>query len=100
MMMKMDWQKNKDAERGRVMVQGNASERCMIADVSAAGCERERLAAYDAFAREIRTEAGRIAMRLDELRGQGKAKTVTYKQLFATRMTLKEIDRRLVERGL
>ena len=37
---------------------------------------------------------------MDDLRAQNKVKTATYRQLFATRLTLKEIDRRLVERGL
>lgn len=37
---------------------------------------------------------------MDVLRTENKVKTATYRQLFATRMTLKDIDRRLVERGL
>lgn len=60
----------------------------------------ERLAAYDAFARGIRAELAEVGARMDALRTENKVKTATYRQLFATRMTLKDIDRRLVERGL
>ncbi|WP_156780334.1 hypothetical protein [Collinsella intestinalis] len=62
--------------------------------------DSERLAAYDAFARGIRAELAEVGARMDVLRTENKAKTATYRQLFATRMTLKDIDRRLVERGL
>lgn len=62
--------------------------------------DSERLAAYDAFARGIRAELAEVAARMDVLRTENKVKTATYRQLFATRMTLKDIDRRLVERGL
>lgn len=37
---------------------------------------------------------------MDVLRTENKVKTATYRQLFAARMNLKDIDRRLVERGL
>lgn len=70
---------------------------------SGAGCpvdDSERLAAYDAFARGIRAELAEVGTRMDVLRTENKVKTATYRQLFATRMTLKDIDRRLVERGL
>lgn len=60
----------------------------------------ERLAAYDAFARGIRAQLAEVGARMDALRTENKVKTATYRQLFATRMTLKDIDRRLVERGL
>ena len=59
-----------------------------------------RLAAYDAFARDIRAELAEVDARMDVLRTGNKVKTATYRQLFATRMTLKDIDRRLSERGL
>lgn len=59
-----------------------------------------RLAAYDAFARDVRDELARTSGRMDELRFQGKVKSATYRQLFAIRSTLREIDRRLLERGL
>ena len=62
--------------------------------------DSERLAAYEAFARGIRTELAEVGARMDVLRTENKVKTATYRQLFATRMTLKDIDRRLVERGL
>lgn len=62
--------------------------------------DSERLAAYDAFARGIRAELAEVGARMDVLRTENKVKTATYRQLFATRMNLKDIDRRLVERGL
>lgn len=69
----------------------------MSADSSDAAA---RLAAYDAFARDVRDELARTSGRMDELRSQGKVKSATYRQLFAIRSTLREIDRRLLERGL
>lgn len=62
--------------------------------------DSERLAAYDAFARGIRAELAEVGARMDVLRDENKVKTATYRQLFAARMNLKDIDRRLVERGL
>lgn len=62
--------------------------------------DSERLAAYDAFARGIRAELAEVGARMDVLRTENKVKTATYRQLFAARMNLKDIDRRLVERGL
>lgn len=62
--------------------------------------DSERLAAYDAFARGIRAELAEVGARMGVLRDENKVKTATYRQLFATRMNLKDIDRRLVERGL
>ena len=62
--------------------------------------DSERLAAYGAFTRGIRAELAEVGARIDVLRIENKAKTATYRQLFATRMNLKDIDRRLVERGL
>lgn len=60
----------------------------------------ERLAAYDAFAAEVRDELARTVARMEELQTQNKVKTATYRQLFAARITLKDIDRRLSARGL
>lgn len=60
----------------------------------------EKLAAYDAFATEVRAELEDVATRMEELKGADRVKTATYRQLFATRITLKDIDRRLSERGL
>lgn len=37
---------------------------------------------------------------MEQLRAENKVKSATYKQLFAIRSTLKEIDRRLAKRGL
>lgn len=76
--------------------------------------DAERLAAYDAFAEGVRAEmaevGGRMEVlraemvevggRMEALRAQDKVKTATYRQLFATRLTLKDIDRRLADRGL
>lgn len=62
--------------------------------------DTERLAAYDAFAAETRAELARTDERMGELRAAGKVKTATYRQLFAARLTLKEIDRRLAGHGL
>ena len=60
----------------------------------------ERLAAYDAFAAAVRAELAELVDRMDDLRAKDKVKSATYRQLFATRITLKDIDRRLSERGL
>ena len=59
-----------------------------------------RLAAYDAFAASVRDELEATKTRMDELAAAGKVKTAMYRQLFAARVTLKEIDARLRERGL
>ena len=59
-----------------------------------------RLAAYDAFAAGVRDELAATVARMDELKRAGKVKSATYRQLFAARVTLKDIDRRLSERGL
>lgn len=62
--------------------------------------DTERLGAYDAFADEVRAELADVTERMERLRAQNKVKTATYRQLFATRITLKDIDRRLSEHGL
>ncbi|HIY79267.1 MAG TPA: hypothetical protein IAA42_02390 [Candidatus Olsenella excrementavium] len=59
-----------------------------------------RLVAYDEFAAGVRGELEATKARMDELAAAGKVKTATYRQLFAARITLKEIDSRLRERGL
>ena len=59
-----------------------------------------RLVAYDAFAEDVRAELAATKGRMAELAAAGKVKTATYRQLFATRVTLKDIVRRLEERGL
>ncbi len=62
--------------------------------------EEERLAAYEQFAADVRREYADVEAQMDELKAQGKVKTATYRQLFATRITLKDIDRRLRARNL
>lgn len=62
--------------------------------------DADRLARYDRFAEEIRAEFAGTRKRLADLRAQDKVKTATYQQLFANRMTLEGIDRRLRNAGL
>lgn len=62
--------------------------------------DAERLRSYEAFAAQARAELVDVTQRMDALRAENKVKTATYRQLFATRMTLKDIDRRLAEHGL
>ncbi len=62
--------------------------------------DSERLAAYEAFAADVRAEYERTQQQMDELARANKVKTATYRQLFAARITLKEIMNRLRERGL
>lgn len=62
--------------------------------------DQERLAAYEAFAAEVREELSSTVARMEDLQAQNKVKTATYRQLFAARVTLKEIDHRLVSHGL
>lgn len=59
-----------------------------------------RLAAYDAFAADVRAELAATCARMDELAAAGRVRTATYRQLFAARVTLREIVRRLEGRGL
>lgn len=59
-----------------------------------------RLAAYEAFASDVRDDLDQTGERMDALRAQSKVKSATYRQLFAIRSTLREIDRRLAEHGL
>ena len=62
--------------------------------------DAERLATYDSFARDVRAELASTKERMAELGSAGKVKTATYRQLIAARVTLKEIDSRLRDRGL
>ena len=62
--------------------------------------DQERLAAYEAFAVEVREELSSTVARMEDLQAQNKVKTATYRQLFAARVALKEIDRRLASHGL
>lgn len=65
-----------------------------------ARADAERLAAYDAFAARVRAENEQVQRQMEDLRAANKVKTATYRQLFATRITLKEIVSRLEEHGL
>lgn len=70
---------------------------------STSACQTDpvsRLAAFDHFAADVRAELATTTAHMDELRAQQKVKSATYRQLFAIRATLKDIDRRLAERGL
>ena len=62
--------------------------------------DAERLARFDAFASDVRDELARTVERMDALKAAGRVRSATYRQLFAARITLKDIDRRLQERGL
>ena len=62
--------------------------------------DRERLEAFEAFARDVRAEYAQTERRMAELRDAGRVKSATYRQLFAARVALKDIDRRLAECGL
>lgn len=62
--------------------------------------DADRLARSDHFAAGIRAELADTRARLAELRAQGKVKMATYQQLFANRMTLEGIERRLRDAGL
>lgn len=62
--------------------------------------DQEKLAAFELFADEVRGELAQTSARMDELRVENKVKTATYRQLFAARITLKDIDRRLASHGL
>lgn len=62
--------------------------------------DRDRLDAFEAFAAEVRDELRQVTERMDALRAENKVKTATYRQLFAARVTLKEIDGRLAGHGL
>lgn len=62
--------------------------------------DAERLAAFEGFAADVRAELAATKARMDELAAAGRVKTATYRQLFAARVTLREIDARLAERGL
>lgn len=72
----------------------------MSEDVARDGASGARLDAFEAFAREARQELAETTARMEALRDENKVKTATYRQLFAARITLKEIDRRLAEHGL
>ena len=76
------------------------AERLTAARAGNTRTDADRLAAYDTFAAEVRAESAQVQARMDELRAAGKVKTATYRQLFASRITLKEIVSRLEAHGL
>ena len=49
---------------------------------------------------QVRAENEQVQRQMEDLRAANKVKTATYRQLFATRITLKEIVSRLEEHGL
>ena len=65
-----------------------------------AGVAAERLAAFEAFAQDVRRDLAQVGDRMAGLRDAGKTKSATYQQLFAMRATLREMDRRLRDYGL
>lgn len=62
--------------------------------------KEDRLSAFELFAGDVRSDLAETSRRMEELRAENRVKSATYRQLFAVRSTLREIDRRLVERGL
>lgn len=64
------------------------------------GDELRRLDAFEAFAASVREDLADASARMDGLRAAGKVKSATYRQLFAIRSTLREVDRRLRDYGL
>ena len=64
------------------------------------GDELRRLDAFEAFAASVREDLADASARMYGLRAAGKVKSATYRQLFAIRSTLREVDRRLRDYGL
>lgn len=62
--------------------------------------KEERLSAFELFAADVRRDLSETSRCMEDLRLENRVKSATYKQLFAVRSTLKEIDRRLSEHGL
>lgn len=76
----------------KIEIASSSRETCMN--------DTERLQAYDAFAIEVRSELESVTQKMAELKTANKVKTATYRQLFAVRITLKEIEARLHSHGL
>jgi len=64
------------------------------------GQDGGRADACERFIASVRAELAQTNERMERLKCTDKVKTVTYRQLFANRSTLKEIDRRLRDFGL
>ena len=62
--------------------------------------DERRLQRSDAFARGVNDELRQTRAQMDEMRAEGRAKSATYQQLLANRMTLEQIVARLKEFGL
>lgn len=62
--------------------------------------EGERLAAFEAVLADLQAEYADTVARMQTLRETGRAKSATYRQLFARRMTLRELLTRFELRGL
>ena len=60
----------------------------------------ERLAAYEELAAGLRSQLADTTARADALRAEGKVKTVTYRQLTANKVSLKEMLAHFSDRGL
>ena len=54
--------------------------------------DQEQLAAYRAMQSAVQEEYDRTAEKMAALKAQGREKTVTYRQLFARKLTLSEIQ--------
>lgn len=64
------------------------------------GQDGGRADACERFIASVCAELAQTNERMERLKCTDKVKTVTYRQLFANRSTLKEIDRRLRDFGL
>lgn len=51
----------------------------------------ERLAAFEAVLADVQREYAATVARMEELKEGGRVKSATYRQLFARRMTLREM---------
>ena len=51
----------------------------------------ERLAAFEAVLADVQREYAATVARMEELKEAGRVKSATYRQLFARRMTLREM---------
>ena len=51
----------------------------------------ERLAAFEAVLADVQREYAATVARMEELKESGRVKSATYRQLFARRMTLREM---------
>ena len=59
-----------------------------------------RLEAFERMLEAVQNHYYDTDRKMRRLKEEGKEKTATYRQLFAARITLKDIDRRLADHGL